>query len=68
LIGCRLDDRGLILLFAVASIASIPVVGLTQFPVGNGIKRPRCEANHSPDLVPRLRMRGAVPPLARTPS
>jgi hypothetical protein len=28
-----------------------------------GVKRPGREANHSPHLVPRSRMRGAIPPL-----
>jgi hypothetical protein len=28
-----------------------------------GVKRPGCEVNHSPDLMLRLRMNGAMPPL-----
>jgi len=33
-----------------------------------GAKQPGREANHFPQLVPRLRMRGAIPPLPNTSS
>jgi len=52
--------------------ASRLALGPTQLPVqcvtwslSLGVKRPRCEADHSPHPVPRSRMRGVIPPLAQ---
>jgi hypothetical protein len=52
----------------------IPALGPTQPPLQwlqgtlfREVKSPRCGANHSPRLVPRLRMSGTVPPLPQYP-
>jgi hypothetical protein len=46
-----------------------------SYPMGSGgvalslrLKRPGREADHSPHLVPRSRMRGSIPPLPNTSS
>jgi hypothetical protein len=50
-----------IFLFATASgTALVPTQPLIQWLPG--VKRPGCEADHSSPLLPRLRIRGAMPP------
>jgi len=60
--------------FFLFTTVSRPVLGPTQPPVqwipgalSLGVKRPGREADHL-HLVPRSRMRGAIPPLPNTPS
>jgi hypothetical protein len=42
---------------------SIPIVQAVKGAFSLGAKRPGREADHSPHLLPRSRMRGAIPPL-----
>jgi hypothetical protein len=58
--------------FFLFATASRPVLGPTHSPIqwvpgalSPGVKRPGHEADHSPNLVPKLRMRGAIHPLPK---
>jgi len=75
-IGNGLDDRGSKPgrgnegIFFLFTTASRPVLGPNQQPVprvsevlSQGKKQPGREADHSPHLLLRFRMRGATPPL-----
>jgi hypothetical protein len=71
-LGYGMDDRGSI---PSRGTASRPALGPTQPPIqwvpgalSPGVKWPGREAVHSPHLVSRLRMCGAIPPLPNTPS
>jgi hypothetical protein len=72
-LGYKMKDQALIPGRAGFSLPHNVQIGsgahTASYPTGtrtlsSGVKRPGCETNHSPHLVLRLRIRGAIPPLS----